>query len=1589
MAWFEIRKAWTFVFCVTVLTVTVNARLKRGKYEFLESFCTGPEIYVAIPWDCTGYVHCSNLGSQRDAYWIECPTNLFYSMEAQTCMWPKDMSRPCPHLKDVIENYCIDHPNIRFQNPDHCAQYYDCRDASFTPGLGPYLKECPFPQLYNPSTNMCGDRMSVNCYDRFTPTNKCDYVQHAGSGANCEAISTPGCHGMPDGPNPYPNRLLSVYYLMCQANKTVSTQTCTDGLVFDPIKLTCTKDIDRLSIEIYCAQHMNDKIAHPANCARYIDCRPTALHPELGRHQGECTYPQLYSTLTSTCENFEQVQCTTRYEPKAPCEYASTIGGGSMQNCMATFYSCVGLPDGPNVIPGGGINTKYIMCQSDRTVEVKTCPNGNTYDPVAKICSQTAEMGLVARQCSENPYALVPDPDNCARYFNCSQTINQPSLVKYQTECDYPLLFNTLTMACDDFDIVNCGTRMEPKAPCDYLSTTTKCEGPLCALPCLERSPSCVGMLDGNNTYPARDLSPFYMTCLGERTQTVGICRFGVYDPTLRACTTELDPISIEEFCSKNPTGIIPHYTNCARYYNCSSAALMSGGNSYLQECLYPQLFNLDAMTCDPYQAVQCTFRFEPKGPCEYLQNQVCPDGQPNCLPCEQRIPSCNGLENGNNSFVGRDNFYIVCQDERTLYVRECVGGKFDPLSRSCKAPPPGPEFEINRPSKYCAAYPTDVVASPLSCAQYFDCSAQVTALGPYKKECPYPQLFDPDRSSCLPYDIVNCKTRFEPTDPCEYEANLKCPETGPCLPCRDRFASCKGSANGNFSVPKRPSEYKICRDGRTIEVRQCAGNGVYDEALGGCQISFDPANPVPFCTVYPNALLSNPNNCAQFYDCRQRSTMFGNYLRECPYLQLYSESDKTCHTFDKVICGSRPEPKAPCEYLQNQQCYEPAGCPPCEKMKPSCIGLPNGNNTFPGRVKEYLVCAAERTLSMEICEFDYDPKRRRCGQDMSNPNIFCAVLPTDVLMHSTRCAQYYDCSKPNSRFGEMYLQECPYPSLFDPKTKACLDFTEVTCGERIEPKSPCDYMANGCQGQGPGCLPCTERFVSCVGRPDGNNSYPGQEMTLRYAVCQTGRTVGEGMCRSGYFDPVRRICAVRLDSVSIQLFCQQNKDVILANPLNCAQYFDCSAQSVAEGTFLRECPYPMLFSSDTLVCQTFPNVTCGLRMEPKEPCQYLQNVCDPRQPGCIPCQQKFPSCAALPDGDNAYPGRPLMEDYIKCLKGRTVGTFKCTVGVFFPDRRECNVVLDEQMATQYCKANPTKILAHQTNCAQYYDCRQAVGGSFLRECRYPQLFLEANQTCRNFSDVDCGARMEPQAPCEYLQTQCLQNAVNCTPCPERLPSCIGLPDGNNAFPSRPSSQYYVKCFKNRTVAVEVCQVSLFDPGTRECSNVIDASVLSGFCQENPTVLIPDPLHCARYYNCSDPSLVQGLGIPHLQECKYPRLFGYGATNCELFTEIPCETRYEPKAPCEYVENQCFNATCKPCSENYPSCVGLQDGSNTFPGREGTEYYIVCYKDRTVAIVTCTSDPVRNVYTYYNHATRSCEAVDPNTGAVGGSVKVI
>lgn len=78
----------------------------------------------------------------------------------------------------------------------------------------------------------------------------------------------------------------------------------------------------------------------------------------------------------------------------------------------------------------------------------------------------------------------------------------------------------------------------------------------------------------------------------------------------------------------------------------------------------------------------------------------------------------------------------------------------------------------------------------------------------------------------------------------------------------------------------------------------------------------------------------------------------------------------------------------------------------------------------------------------------------------------------------------------------------------------------------------------------------------------------------------------------------------------------------------------------------------------------------------------------------------------------------------------------------------------------------------------------------------------------------------------QFLQNQCNAGGPNCTPCPERLPSCSGLQDGNNPFPDRPMSGDYIRCFRERTISIEKCTNSVFDPLTRSCRRGVDESNL-------------------------------------------------------------------------------------------------------------------------------------------------------------------
>lgn len=177
-----------------------------------------------------------------------------------------------------------------------------------------------------------------------------------------------------------------------------------------------------------------------------------------------------------------------------------------------------------------------------------------------------------------------------------------------------------------------------------------------------------------------------------------------------------------------------------------------------------------------------------------------------------------------------------------------------------------------------------------------------------------------------------------------------------------------------------------------------------------------------------------------------------------------------------------------------------------------------------------------------------------------------------------------------------------------------------------------------------------------------------------------------------------------------------------------------------------------------------------------------------------------------------------------------------------------------------FCSANPRAVVKDLDNCAHFINCshKNSDLGKFYQECTYPDLFSDVTMKCESFQAVSCKHRPEPQAPCkpcfqlnlrklfssflshillidyflfsigQYEQNlKCVTGQMSCAPCPERLPSCIGLSDGLQPFTGLEWTSSYIVCLQNRTMDIRRCpQRAIFNPQTHQCINKIDQSMM-------------------------------------------------------------------------------------------------------------------------------------------------------------------
>ena len=80
------------------------------------------------------------------------------------------------------------------------------------------------------------------------------------------------------------------------------------------------------------------------------------------------------------------------------------------------------------------------------------------------------------------------------------------------------------------------------------------------------------------------------------------------------------------------------------------------------------------------------------------------------------------------------------------------------------------------------------------------------------------------------------------------------------------------------------------------------------------------------------------------------------------------------------------------------------------------------------------------------------------------------------------------------------------------------------------------DYESNQCEDSG--CVPCRQRYGTCIGYPDGPNQWEDKPWTPYFVICKDQRVILQGDCRKSgkvnIFNPVTRTCMPMSDLIKM-----------------------------------------------------------------------------------------------------------------------------------------------------------------------------------------------------------------------------------------------------------------------------------------------------------------------------------------------------------------------------------------------------------------------------------------------------------------------
>nr|XP_034307183.1 uncharacterized protein LOC105326764 isoform X1 [Crassostrea gigas] len=225
---------------------------------------------------------------------------------------------------------------------------------------------------------------------------------------------------------------------------------------------------------------------------------------------------------------------------------------------------------------------------------------------------------------------------------------------------------------------------------------------------------------------------------------------------------------------------------------------------------------------------------------------------------------------------------------------------------------------------------------------------------------------------------------------------------------------------------------------------------------------------------------------------------------------------------------------------------------------------------------------------------------------------------------------------------------------------------------------------------------------------------------------------------------------------------CKMYPSLILYHPIYCQLYYNCSIPADSglkdddckPRLYLEECPYPKLFSKETLKCENYTNVICGHRIEIKWLCKYekVRVFCD-YQLGYhrgLYCYGYFPNCDGYPDGLYLNEHRGDDRYYKKCLDGRTIEYGTCPNShtwntITFLHKGKClspyELPVNEHKYGQLPSCKGTHDGSYQYpqeehRCDAYFTCQN--GNAKGNKCPGTQLFDVNTGSCQEGKNIDC-----------------------------------------------------------------------------------------------------------------------------------------------------------------------------------------------------------------------------------------------------------